>query len=102
MSEDHPFKTIAYEVADGRARITLNPPDKRKALSEELLRELHDAFWAADDDNRVHAIILRAAGKDFSAGYDMTQYEAPAITSTEFRRGRASFDDDAWRLERTT
>ena len=52
MSESH-FKTIIYEVADGRARITLNRPDKRNALSEELLKELHDALWSADEDVRV-------------------------------------------------
>lgn len=101
MSDSIQFKTILYEVADGRARITLNRPEKRNALSEELLKELHDALWAADEDVRVHGVILRGSGKDFCAGYDMTQYESAAITATEFQRGRARFDDDAWRLERT-
>jgi enoyl-CoA hydratase len=31
----------------------------------------------------------------------MGQYEAPSLTPKENRRGRASFEDDAWRLERT-
>ena len=101
MSAPAQFETITYEVGNGRARITLNRPEKRNALSELLLKELSDALWAADEDNRVHGVILSGAGKDFCAGYDMTQYEAPALTATEFRRGRASFDDDAWRLERT-
>lgn len=95
------FKTILYEVADGRARITLNRPDKRNALNELMLEELSEAIWAADDDTRVHGIAIAGAGKDFCSGYDLGQYETIAATPKEYRRGKASFDDDAWRLERT-
>jgi enoyl-CoA hydratase len=58
---------------DGRVgRITLNRPEKLNALSQELLFELNDALhdWEADDSVRV--IILRGAGRVFSAGYDLT------------------------------
>lgn len=95
------YQFILYEVEKGRARITLNRPEKRNALSEALLGELNDALWSADDDTRVHSVILRAAGQDFSSGYDLSQYEAPASGQSEHRRGRQSFDDDAWRLERS-
>ena len=94
------FKTIVYEVERGRARITLNRPEKLNALSFELLTELNQALWAADDDTRVHAVIIRGAGRAFSAGYDLSP-AARALTPQEHRRTGTTFDDDAWRLERT-
>jgi len=100
MSQSAPYQTILYEVADGRARITLNRPEKRNAISVLMQQEIEAALWAADDDTRVHCVILRGAGVDFCSGYDLGQYEAPAVGQENFRRGRQSFDDDAWRLER--
>jgi enoyl-CoA hydratase len=99
VSEDR-YTFLRYELADGRARITLNRPDKRNALNEELLTELHDALWEADEDNRVHCVILAAAGPDFSSGYDLQRYDRPVALQVEHRRGRAKFDDDAWHQER--
>ena len=98
---------ILYEVADGRARITLNRPEKRNALSVDLLRELNEALWEADNDKAVHSVILRGAGSCFSAGYDLT----PGVNSTQtsgsgdrnYRDGGIyadpTIDDDIWRLE---
>jgi enoyl-CoA hydratase len=65
-----------------------------------LLTELHDALWEADEDNRVHCVILAAAGLDFSSGYDLQRYDRPVALQVEHRRGRAKFDDDAWHQER--
>ncbi|MDF1734280.1 MAG: crotonase/enoyl-CoA hydratase family protein [Minwuia sp.] len=98
---------ILYEVADGRARITLNRPEKRNALSVDLLKELNAALWEADNDKAVHSVILRGAGPSFSAGYDLT----PGLNSTQtsgngdrnYRDGGIyadpTIDDDIWRLE---
>ena len=98
---------IIYEAEDGRARITLNRPAKRNALSIPLLEELHAALWEADNDKDVHSIILRGAGKSFSAGYDLT----PGLNNPPSggRPGRTyreggiyadpTIDDDIWRLE---
>ena len=66
------YEHITCEIERGRARITLNRPQKRNALSFALLTELADALWNADDDKRVHSVILRGAGKSFCAGYDIT------------------------------
>ena len=63
------FNNIVYEVENGRARITLNRPEKLNALSFDLLYELHEAMWEADDNQDVHCVILRGAGRAFSAGY---------------------------------
>jgi enoyl-CoA hydratase len=54
-------------------RVTLNRPDKRNALNNQLRGEVFDAFQRADRDPEVRVTILRGAGKCFSAGYDLTQ-----------------------------
>jgi enoyl-CoA hydratase len=100
LVSDDRYTFIRYERVDGRVRITLNRPDKRNALNEELLTELHDALWEADEDNRVHCVILAGAGQDFSSGYDLERYDRPVALQVEHRRGRAKFDDDSWHQER--
>ncbi len=52
-------------------RITLNRPDKRNPLSNELRTELFRALEAADQDADVRVLLIRGAGPCFSAGYDL-------------------------------
>jgi enoyl-CoA hydratase len=97
------FKTILYEAESGRARITFNRPEKRNALSFELLTELNEALWEADNDRAVHAVVVRGAGKSFSAGYDLSPMASPRGGDEHpagSYRGSRSFDDDTWQLER--
>lgn len=54
-------------------RVTLNRPQKRNAMSNELRRELFSVLERADVDDDVRVIILRGAGKCFSSGYDLSQ-----------------------------
>src|SRR3546814_6962638 len=54
-------------------RVTLNRPQKRNAMSNELRRELFSVLEQADVDDDVRVIILRGAGKCFSSGYDLSQ-----------------------------
>ena len=102
MSE---FDSILYEVEDGRARITLNRPEKLNALTLQLQSELNEALWEADNNTAVHCVILRGAGRAFSAGYDLTGADRDVAVSriqsdeNEYRGG-SSIDDDAWQLER--
>ncbi|MGB2391262.1 MAG: enoyl-CoA hydratase/isomerase family protein, partial [Pseudomonadales bacterium] len=88
---------ILYEVDRGRARITLNRPEKRNALSIELVESLRDALWEADDDKSVHCVILKGAGRSFCAGYDLTPSRSKASDGIERRAGRG-MDDDAWHI----
>lgn len=53
-------------------RITLNKPEKRNAMSNDLRIELFGALEAADVDDDVRVIVLRGAGKCFSSGYDLS------------------------------
>lgn len=94
------FQEIAYEVERGRARITLNRPEKLNALSLVLQQELNEALWDADDDTSVHSVILRGAGSSFSSGYDLADPFGLAGVDQQQHRGASTFDDDAWQLER--
>ncbi len=93
------YEAIIYEVERGRARITFNRPEKLNALSIQLQQELNHALWEADNDNRVHTVILRGAGRAFSAGYDLTPRSPVERDPDDTTRTGTTFDDDAWRME---
>ena len=94
------FEQITYQVSDGVARITLNRPEKLNAISQRMLRELHDALWEADDDTAVSCVILRGAGRAFCAGYDLAGPPPDADRDGRRYRGSRTFDDDSWQLEK--
>ncbi len=91
------YQQIAVEVVDGRCRITLDRASRRNALTDLLLEELEHALWDADDRKDVHCVVVRGAGQDFCAGYDLTG--AGRVNESGRRDGR-SIDDDIWQLER--
>ena len=65
------LKFLLVETNHHITRITLNRPDKRNALSLELMQELITCFRALDND--THVVILAAAGPAFSAGHDLSE-----------------------------
>jgi 3-hydroxypropionyl-coenzyme A dehydratase len=72
------YETLLYEVRDdGVATVTLNTPDNRNALSNQLLGELIDAFESARGDERVRCVVLTSShDKVFSAGASLDQLAA--------------------------
>jgi enoyl-CoA hydratase len=66
------YETIIYEVADGIATITLNQPETRNALSNEVLGELIAAFERARDNDNVRCIVLTSSHERiFSSGANL-------------------------------
>jgi methylglutaconyl-CoA hydratase len=65
------MNTVEYEVRDRIGFITLNRPEKRNALNEELVRSLSSAFTKASKDDAVKVIILRGNGEAFCSGADL-------------------------------
>lgn len=80
------YESITYEKHGPVATVTLNRPDKLNALSEELQLEvrsaLEDAGWA---DEAIRVIVLKASGRAFSAGFDIT---VSAKTNAAAKRAR--------------
>jgi enoyl-CoA hydratase len=65
---------LLVEKLDGHiCRITLNRPEKRNALSNQLRGELFAALDQADRDPDIRVTIIRGAGPCFSAGYDLSR-----------------------------
>jgi len=72
------YQTIRYEPGQGGvATITLDHPETRNALSNELLGELVSAFTAARDDDGVRCVVLASSHeKVFSAGGNLAGFAA--------------------------
>ena len=62
-----PYQTILTDLSENIFTVTINRPDKLNALNTLMIRELIDAFDAADKDDAVRAIIVTGAGRAFWA-----------------------------------
>ena len=75
------FETITLQVKGPVARVRLNRPDARNALSMAMVKELLACFTALRDDpayRAVRAVVLCAKGKTFCAGGDLRDMTRPA------------------------
>jgi enoyl-CoA hydratase/carnithine racemase len=66
-----PFHTLKTTADGAVGELLLNRPDKLNALSRELLSELIDAAAWFDARERVKVVVVRGAGRAFSAGADI-------------------------------
>ena len=64
------YKTLLYSESNGVATITLNRPDKRNAISYELIDDVTAALKQASQSS-AKVLILTGAGSAFSAGMDL-------------------------------
>ena len=64
---------IEYYTSNSLAWITLNRPEKRNALSRELIASIYDAFAKATNDNNVRVVVLSGNGSAFCAGMDLDE-----------------------------
>jgi enoyl-CoA hydratase/carnithine racemase len=65
------YSNLLLERDSGRARIILNRPERRNALSLDLLAELDRMLQELGADRSVRVVIIEGAGKVFSAGHDL-------------------------------
>jgi 2-(1,2-epoxy-1,2-dihydrophenyl)acetyl-CoA isomerase len=68
------FSCIQYDVVDGVAHVVLNRPDAANSINLTMGRELREVAIACDEDASVRAVLLRANGKLFCAGGDLTSF----------------------------
>ncbi len=84
---------LLYSVEAGIARITLNRPEKRNALSAALVTALRSAIADSAADASVRVVLLTAAGKDFCSGADLSgmqkTFEAGVLESMADAAGLA-------------
>jgi len=67
------YRNISVGFDESSATITLNRPDKRNALSLELMEELITALREVAPRDSVRAIVIAGAGPAFSAGHDLSE-----------------------------
>jgi methylglutaconyl-CoA hydratase len=65
------------------ARITLNRPEKRNALNDELVSDLKLALRRANDQDSVRVVVINGAGKDFCSGADLSALQKIADASVD-------------------
>jgi enoyl-CoA hydratase/carnithine racemase len=75
------FINVDDEDDRGIAIVTMNRPEKRNALSLELMRELIEAFRTIATERRAYAVILRAQGPVFSAGHDLRELQCRDVAA---------------------
>jgi methylglutaconyl-CoA hydratase len=74
---------ILTETVESIRSLTLNRPEKRNALNDELIAALKGALREADADENLRAIVIRGAGKDFCSGADLASLQKIAEASYE-------------------
>ncbi|SAL14477.1 enoyl-CoA hydratase [Caballeronia sordidicola] len=65
---------IITEHADNVLCITINRPARKNALTAEMYQTMADAFFDAENDPSVRAVLIRAVGDTFSAGNDLEDF----------------------------
>jgi enoyl-CoA hydratase len=76
--------TLVEYAVDGQvARLTLNSPHNRNALSSTLVGQLHQGLRDAADDPAVRVVVLGHTGNTFCAGADLSEGSAASADPAE-------------------
>lgn len=96
---------VRYEVAGGIARVTIDRPERRNAMSFPVMQGLRTAVADARADDSVRVLVLTGAGdKAFCAGADLGGIagDADAVAAHEGRGLLADLFRDLWGLGKPT
>ena len=92
--------TVLFEFADGVGTVTLNRPERRNAISWQLVQDLLAAIERARSQDGLRVLVLTGAGSAFCVGADLARVASddPRDNDTRTLRGRSVADD----IERLT
>src|SRR3954447_20786687 len=82
-----PMSIVLSEDRGAVRHVVLNRPEKRNALSRELIGALRDAFAEAAADRDVACVVVRGAGPMFSAGSAVGGLGGCCVAGGSQRRG---------------
>jgi len=94
MSETSQFKA---EIDEHVAWLTMNRPEKRNTMGTHFFKELSEHLATFDQDTAVRAVIIKAAGKSFTAGTDLE--EATSLLSGQAADQREATRKNIRRLQ---
>lgn len=80
---DTRYRSLRYEVADRKAYVTLDRPERLNAIDAHMPGEIAAAVERAGDDPEVHVVVLRGEGRSFCAGYDLKDFAEAGIGTQE-------------------
>jgi 2-(1,2-epoxy-1,2-dihydrophenyl)acetyl-CoA isomerase len=66
---------LLSELREGVQTLTLNQPSRMNALSQPMIQALTEALRVAERDDAVRVLVLTGAGKAFSSGADITEFD---------------------------
>ena len=93
---------VLYEKKGYKAYIILNKPEKLNALDGEMYQDVLGYLKEADADEGIRVVILKGAGRAFSAGYDiqaeMNLVETPMEERAGFRDGSNAARWKMWEM----
>ena len=72
MNTDNPI-VLKEELKSGLLRLTLNNPQSKNALSEDMISALINSIDSASNDHSIKVIIIAASGNVFCAGHDLKE-----------------------------
>ena len=75
---------VLLEITSSVATVTINRPDKLNAIDSAVLNGIRTALAGIEDNPLVRALILRGAGRAFSAGGDLGEVSALVGDKTRF------------------
>jgi enoyl-CoA hydratase len=87
VSDETSTEILLTAVEDGVATLTLNRPDRRNALTAELMRTLRATLAEVDARDDVQVIILTGSDPAFCAGLDLDQLGSDAENLDEGGKG---------------
>jgi enoyl-CoA hydratase len=88
---------VLYEERESVALVTLNRPDKLNTLNEPMIEGIARAIDRAAGSSEVRAVVLRGAGRAFTAGYDLEFGERdPGFYSYNFGAPTVEHRAGAW------
>ena len=82
------YERILYETRAAVGYLTLNHPQRANALSRRMIAEITHALQGAAADEEIRVIVLRAAGRHFCAGHDLSE-----MAGAGMRKAREIFEN---------
>lgn len=96
------YSTIQYrQVKDGIGVITLNRPEKRNAINIRMRIEISDCLYELEHSSDINVVIFTGAGSSFSAGFDLDEFNDPAIFDALFETS-SKYHRDIWKFPKPT
>ena len=88
------YETLDLTLNNGAATLTMNRPEKLNAINKQMIEEFRHAFAALDERDDVKVVVLRGAGRAFTAGADLEWSEqmTPKQRVEHNRIGQRTFD----------